>query len=219
MIFQGGMGEGRTLFEDVAIARLTPLAVEYGLSLDVARSDLVRFASSIAYFEVYYDVRSMEVGIDIGLDDDSRLPGMPIIDDETWTIGRARRQGVTSLEAILKYYCSKESTKDLWGSFTFASPRDLDSGLSHLALSMRNCAGPFLTGDRAAFLAVEECSKIAAQALMHKMKIEGLRAKVSSAWLTKDYSTVFQTLNALGDDRTPAEDAKLEYVTKILTDR
>jgi hypothetical protein len=207
------MSEGRSLFEELVIDQGMSFLARHGFSLEQSRPDIVRFVSPVGFVEVFYDHRSLEVGVDIGL---QRSALSPAEEDSlgATTIGRRIRPNAVSLDEVLKYRCEAADKASLWGSFSFVTPESLSDGLPRLLRALERCGMPFLRGERAAFEDVREASVRDGRALMARMRIEDLRATAERAWQAKDYATVAHALDSLGDTRTPAEQAKLRYARR-----
>jgi hypothetical protein len=205
------LDEGRSLFEEQVIDQGMPTLASLGFALERSRPHLVRFASPDSFVEVFYDPRSLEVGIDIGLQRvAATAPAAPTEAQAppALTIGRPVRRGVVSLDDVLRYACVSDADS---GSFSFYTPQTLSEGLPRLMRTLARCGGPFLAGDRAAFARIQEASERDGHALMARMRNEDLRAAAARAWAAKDYVAVARALDSLGEERTPAEEAKLQY--------
>ena len=204
--------KGRSLFEELVIDQGMPMLASLGFALEQSRPDVVRFVSPDAFVEVFYDARSLEVGIEIGLPRVAAIAPAAPIDAQAapaLTIGRLVRPGVVSLDDVLRYACVSDA--DSSGSFSFSTPQALSEGLPRLMRTLVRCGGPFLAGDCAAFARIRKASERDGRALMERMRKADLRAAAARAWAGKDYVAVARALDALGEERTPAEEAKLRY--------
>ena len=170
-----------------------PYLAGQGFALERSRPDLVRLVSRTSFVEVFYDARSGEVGIEIGPPEIQPLEDR---DPAEFAIGRRVRPGVVSLDDVIRYAC--------------------EGHLDWMEALVR-CAGPFLRGDRAAFARVEAASERAGRAMMERMRLEDLRAAAARAWEAKDYAAAARALDSLGEQRTAAEEAKLQYARKRAT--
>jgi hypothetical protein len=190
---------------------------EFGLMLESSRPGRVCFASSDVFVEVFHDERSLEVGVNIGLQPRRKSDEANVAGNAGATIGGGREPNVFSLEQILTHQGNATEKALSVASFVGTGPVALNDGLPRMMETAMCHAPGLLRGDRERYSALARRVSEEAQRFTSQMHLADQRRDTERAWSARDYVSVVRALEEVGDARSEAENAKLIYARKHLS--
>lgn len=180
---------------------------------------LVHFESTSVYVDVFRDSRALEAGVTIGLVTVARQIDRRDLVQAAFVIGRPVSDDEYSLDEVLTYQPSTAVEADMIGSAFVSSIPDMESWIPRLASSLRRCCRQLLLGDPDAFAQMRDQRSVAGEAFMAAETLSACRRAAHAAWQQRNYHAVVQALEAIRSRLTPAEEKKLQYARRLISDR
>jgi hypothetical protein len=209
--FPRGLG-----FAEITMESFDFLVSEFGFRRVLSSDTLVQYESDRVYIEVYHDPQSLEVGVVVGLlDDSTRLDQIITTVSSRAVIGRPTAEFQFTLDEIARLLHGIKP--DVVLQPFVASREDAERFIPRLANALRKLGPLLLTGDRELFLLLADKRSEDAQRFTREMELSQTREKANRAWQSKQYAKVVSLLEPFRSDLTPAEAKKLEYAKEQLT--
>lgn len=178
-------------FCEIARAAFDFLRTEYHFRLVTAEHTFLRYESGAVFVNVYHGRLSYELRFEIGL---LRAPESKYTPEEFAVLYNV--PGSVYFQA---------STPDRVRRFT-----------PELADLLRRHGGMLLAGNAAEFGRLQEVSRRLSASTTRGYFLGDMRRKADKAWKQRDYPALVEALTAIGSDRRPSEERKLEYALQQL---
>lgn len=181
-------------FIEAVLSAFDFLTKEYGFHCVKADNTWVRYESKSVFVNIYHELASYELEVEIGLLDELEY---------SYSIGE-----------IIELMAAQKETR--YSFFQASTPERVKKYITELAKLVRKYATSALYGDTHYFKQLEKISLQIAEMVTKKYQLSSIRAEAIKAWQEKNYTKLVKLYKLIKEDLTPAEAKKLEYAKKRL---